>query len=323
MATELHDLLLRQCRVLTREQAIAAGVSRHALAHRARPDGPWQRVLPAIFAAQTGPLTVEQRHIAALPYAGPASMLGGPSAAVTHGLRALRPDARVHLLVPRQRQQLSGGYVLARRTRRLPQPALVGRLRTAPLERAVIDACRPMCRLDEVRALVAEAVQRGLTSPRRLRADLLDGDRRATRLIATALDELDAGTRSAAEAWARREFARAGLPEPVWNCALVADNGQLLAYPDAYWEHAATVFEVDSVAHHLSPADKDRTERRPAQMTAHGILFIHASPARIRDDTGALMGELRSTLAIGALRGPAPGVRVRRPAQLDLQRRAG
>lgn len=167
MATELHDLLLRQCRVLTREQAIAAGVSRHALAHRTRPAGPWQRVLPAIFAAQTGPLTVEQRHIAALLYAGPASMLGGPSAAVTHGLRALRPNARVHLLVPHRRQPLSSGYVLARRTRRLPQPAFVGRLRTAPLERAVLVACRPMCRLDEVRALVAEAVQRGLTSPHR------------------------------------------------------------------------------------------------------------------------------------------------------------
>ena len=43
---ELAARLLWQHGVVTREQACAAGMSKAALLHRLRPEGPWQVILP-------------------------------------------------------------------------------------------------------------------------------------------------------------------------------------------------------------------------------------------------------------------------------------
>ena len=58
---------------------------------------------------------------------------------------------------------------------RLPEPCELHGLPVAPVARAVIDTVRYLSDVDDVRALLAEAVQRGFTSPRALRHELETG----------------------------------------------------------------------------------------------------------------------------------------------------
>jgi len=71
--------LRAQDNIISREQAFACGVTRRALAHRVRPDGPWQRLLCGVYLAQTGAPSVPQQEMAALLHGGPGSVLTGPA----------------------------------------------------------------------------------------------------------------------------------------------------------------------------------------------------------------------------------------------------
>ena len=66
----LLAILERQIAVVTRRQALAVGVTRHALRHRLRVGGPWRRLLPGVYVAATGTPTSLQQEMAALLYAG-------------------------------------------------------------------------------------------------------------------------------------------------------------------------------------------------------------------------------------------------------------
>jgi very-short-patch-repair endonuclease len=103
------------------------------------------------------------------------------------------------------------------------------------------------------------------------------------------------GIQSAAEADLHALVKRAGLPMPMFNARLQA--GQvLIAVADAWWPEAAVVAEVDSREWHLSPADWERTLRRHARLTAHGILVLHFTPRQIRTEPAAVAAAIRAAL---------------------------
>ncbi len=77
---ELLRILDRQLEVITRQQALAVGLTRHALGHRLRPGGPWRNLLPGVYMAATGTPTTLQQEMAALLYAGSGSVITGPAA---------------------------------------------------------------------------------------------------------------------------------------------------------------------------------------------------------------------------------------------------
>lgn len=68
--------------IITRAQALRAGMTDDAVRWRVRLGGPWRIILPGVYATFTGTLTELQRWQAALLY-------GGHGAALT-GLPALR-----------------------------------------------------------------------------------------------------------------------------------------------------------------------------------------------------------------------------------------
>jgi hypothetical protein len=99
-----------------------------------------------------------------------------------------------------------------------------------------------------------------------------------------------------AEADLRDLVKRAGLPMPMCNARLYA--GQvLIAAADAWWPEAAVAAEVDSREWHLSPGDWERTLRRHARLTAHGILVLHFTPRQIRTEPAQVVAAIRSALA--------------------------
>jgi hypothetical protein len=101
--TALSATLHAQDSVISRSQAVAGGMTRSALAHRIRSGGPWQRLLPGVYLAQTGAPDVVQKDMAALLHAGSGSVLNGPAALRFLGISSVEPS-RFDVLVPMSRR---------------------------------------------------------------------------------------------------------------------------------------------------------------------------------------------------------------------------
>lgn len=316
---DLAGLLAAQDRLMHRRHARAAGVTRSALAHRVRPGGPWQIVLPGVVATFTGRLTVPQQRRAALLFvengtehaAGEMAMLSAATACLALGLLEVPAhvaDVVYVLADQRLRRRASLAACEVRRTTRLPDPWWRGGLPVTPVARAVVDACRELRSLREVRALVAEAVQTRRTTVARIGAEVMVGASTGSRLVRRALEEVGWGARSAPEAEVVRDINRAGLPPARWNRSLLTLAGEWLADPDAWWKGANTVLEIDSHRYHLSPARAEQTMARHERMTRHGLLVVHVSPSQYREDRVGFRQRLFATLRVGAAMPPAPVV---------------
>ena len=83
----LFRVLEQQLDVISRQQALAAGLTKHALAHRIRLGGPWRGLLPGVYMAATAVPTTLQQEMAALLYAGPGSVITGPAALRSHHIQ--------------------------------------------------------------------------------------------------------------------------------------------------------------------------------------------------------------------------------------------
>jgi hypothetical protein len=86
-------------------------------------------------------------------------------------MRDAKADSPVHVLIPHQRRLQSVRFVVVERTTRLPSARLVRGLPLAPVSRSVLDAARRMAGVDDVRALLAEAVQRRMFTTSELREE--------------------------------------------------------------------------------------------------------------------------------------------------------
>ncbi len=113
----LTALIKKQDGVVSRGQALAAGLSQSALRHRLRSGGPWSVWLPGVYQTETGTPTQSQREIAALLYGGPRSILTG-AAALRHYLLPAPESAAVDILIPVESKRRSVSYVRVHRTTR-------------------------------------------------------------------------------------------------------------------------------------------------------------------------------------------------------------
>lgn len=95
-----------------------------------------------------------------------------------------------------------------------------------------------------------------------LAAELADRSWQGTALARQAMHDVTAGCRSAPEC-ELRDVVRSSrvLPEPRWNKPL---PGYGEVSPDACWERARLVLEVDSVAWHRRGDQYEATEKRRA-----------------------------------------------------------
>jgi hypothetical protein len=274
--------------------------------YRIRAGGPWKVLLPGVYLTHTGQPDDAAREMAALLYAGPQSVLTGVSALRRHKLSAGQPGVPgadhaglVDVLVPLAIRRADVAFARLHRTRRLPRGFCVaGEARFALPPRAVTDAALLMTDLSEVRAVVAEAVQRGRCSIQHLAEELSAGPVPGSALLRQALAEVAEGVRSAAEGDLRHLIRWARLPTPLYNPYLLVD-GEFLAKPDCWWPESGVAGEADSRAWHFSPRDWEQTLARHARMSAHGIVVLHFPPQRIRSQRRAVADEIRRALAAG------------------------
>lgn len=283
------------------------GFHRRTVSRRCRPGGPWSSLAPGLVKLGNGPPVRDDHRHAALLHAGPGSVLTGLDALALHGLRnAPAPHGPVHVLVPHGRRRAGAGVAMLERTRRLPEPG-PGRWPLAPIPRAVFDFARRSRDRNAVRTVVAEVVQRGSCSVPELVEELERGSSRGTAIARDVLREISDGVRSVAEADARALVLRSGLTSPWWNPRLEDSSGQLVAFPDAWFDDVGLAWEIDSVEYHLSPADYARTVRRRSAMMASGVLVMQTLPRDLHARPRDVMAELLRCHAQAA-RLPRPSV---------------
>jgi len=273
-----------------------------ALRHRIRDGGVWQPLLPGVYASCTGPTSAQQRNTAAVLFAGPRSVITGPAALVSHRIRAPRTQV-VDVLVPVERRRRSVNFVRVSRTSRMPGLLFRdGPITYVPPERAVADAVRGLRDLGEVRAVVADGVQRGTVLIWQLTDELSCGPVQGSARLRRVLEEVADGVRSAAEGDLRTLVQRERLPEPMYNPWLYAGD-TFIAMPDAWWPAAGVAVEIESRQWHLSPADWEQTMARAARMSAHGIAVLHFPPRRLSNESRRVAGEIRAAVEAGRQRG--------------------
>ncbi len=89
----------RQHGVVSRGQAIEAGMTRHTVAARVR-SGVWKRLHPGVFAVVGSPTTWHQKVMGAVLAAGPGAVASHLTAAAVHGMDGVE-RGRIEVTIPR------------------------------------------------------------------------------------------------------------------------------------------------------------------------------------------------------------------------------
>jgi hypothetical protein len=246
--------------------------------------------------AATGAPTTLQQEMAALLYAGPGSVITGPAALRSHHIRTELTEF-VDVLVPSTRQRRDTDFVRLRRTSRMPARVWeAGPVRYAMPARAVADAVRGMTSLRDVRAAVADAVQRDKCTIKTLAAELSQGPNKGSALFREALADVADGIRSAAEGDLRDLLASSGLPMPLFNPSLYDEHGNFVARPDAWWPAHGIAVEVDSREWHTSPEDHAKTLARGRRMARYQIVVLRFTPRQIRSQPAEVITDIKAAL---------------------------
>lgn len=281
---------------MNRDQARLLGVSDRVIEARVR-SGRWRRVLPRTFLT-SDTLLWPDRLYAALAFAGPGALLSG-AAAICDEFDSVRRPQIVLVLVPYASASRSAGWVHVRRVERMPPRRPSPGPARVDVARAVADLCVGMRWIDDIRAIVTEAVRRRLCTPGELTAAVDDGPRRGSKLVREAVREAAGGAWSAPEARAATLMRGAGLPAFEQNAEIRLPNGRVYI-ADFLWRGLRAILEIDSEQHHGAPGKRDATDARHIELESLGYSVIHRTPAAIRRDPGLFVDEVARWLAARA-----------------------
>lgn len=172
-----HDGLYRiaesQAGYFTAEQALDAGMDRSTLIHHARPEGRYERVRRGLYRLRHFPSSPHEHVVAAwLPLPSPA-VVSHESALELYELSDVIPNA-VHITLPRtKRGQRTRPGVRFHALSDPPAPnqiRQVAGVRATSPERTIVDSLEAGTQAEQIELAVRQALERGLTTPRRLRA---------------------------------------------------------------------------------------------------------------------------------------------------------
>lgn len=182
-----HDGLYRlaesQAGYFTAGQAIAAGMDRSTLRHHARPGGRYERVRRGLYRLRHFPSSPYEQVVAAwLPVRGAGGIVSHESALELYELSDVIPTS-IHISLRREKRgQRPRDGVRFHTPKRPPGPSEVRTVRGVPVtspERSIVDSLEAGTQPEQIEMAIRQALERGLTTPRRLRAAAED---RATRV---------------------------------------------------------------------------------------------------------------------------------------------
>jgi hypothetical protein len=189
LPARLEDLVPLQRGVVARQQALADGMTRHAVTARLE-SRRWQKLHDGVYYTYTGPVPREAQLWAAVLRVGHGAVLSHETAAEIWGITD-GPTPVIHVSVPRQAGTLTVPGVRLHYSARLPD----ARCPSAPLpvtwpEDTVLDLVNSMASAAEAVAWLVAACQRGTATPDSLREYLGKPGRARMRWRGVLLDTL-------------------------------------------------------------------------------------------------------------------------------------
>jgi predicted transcriptional regulator of viral defense system len=170
----LYGVAESQAGYFTAAQAIAAGMDRSTLRHHARPGGRYERVRRGLYRLRHFPSSPHEHVVAAwLGLSDAEAVVSHESALELYELSDVIPTA-VHISLPRaKRGQRPRAGVRFHTLARPPVASDVRRVYGVPVttpERSIVDSLEAGTQPEQIELTIREALERGLTTPRRLRA---------------------------------------------------------------------------------------------------------------------------------------------------------
>ncbi|MGI3783747.1 MAG: type IV toxin-antitoxin system AbiEi family antitoxin domain-containing protein [Janthinobacterium lividum] len=227
--------------VLTREQALGLGLSRHTLS-RLVAQRQWQRMAPGLFVTHSGAVTWPNLAWGGVLLGGEGARLGGSAAAYAQGLVDEAPD-QVQVFVPHDviaRRRSHWVFVRERPGARSP------RTTGSPPRTLAADTVLDLCESASARAvedLVTRAVQRRLTTPQQVLRALSGRGRHSCRVLLTEiLTDVDEGAESPLELRYLRDVER---PHRLPRGRRQKPSADQPALRDVLYEAYAFIVELD------------------------------------------------------------------------------
>ena len=259
------DHLDRQEGVLTREQALRAGLSRRLIEGRLE-SGRWQRLHKGVFATFSGPVPRAARLWGAVLRAGDDAVLSHHTAAEIWNLTD-QSSSSIHVSVPRQAGSLIIPGLVLHYSSRLPGARHPARLPPqTTLEETVLDLADVSRTAEDAVAWAIKACQRRLSTPDRIAAALTGRNRvRWRRDLTDAVAEVRTGVHSPLELRYLRDVERRhGLPRGDRQAVTIRRGAR--QYADVRYTEYGVVVELDGVLAHPAEARKYDSRRDNANM---------------------------------------------------------
>jgi predicted transcriptional regulator of viral defense system len=183
---QLYEIAEQQAGYFTAGQAESAGIDRSTLRHHARPGGRFERVRRGLYRLRHFPSSPHEHVVAAwLPLKATGAVVSHESALELYGLSDVIPSA-VHVSVPRAKRGVRprSGVRIHTIEGQLGTEALrtIDGVPVTSPERTLVDALEDGSPPEQIELAVRQAVDRGLTTPRRLRR-VAEGRSTRTRLF--------------------------------------------------------------------------------------------------------------------------------------------
>jgi len=298
--------------VARREELRDVGISNARIRTAVRA-GRWQEPVRGVVVPHSGPLTQRERWLTALTFAGTDSCLSHRSALRLWGAKAeeLAAARRVAGVLGNYRAPAEGGmvevsrvhgqhmashgFVVVHQSRRPLQMIEIDGLRTTDAARAAVDVAVTAQRRSDVDHVIADVLQKGLTTVPALAEEARLAGRLATSWLRAAVEDAARGMRSVGESDLRRVVIAAGLPEPEWNAPIETDAG--VFFVDALWRSKRVAAEADGLAYHLNARDWALDLRRQNAIHGAGVVLLRFPVRRLRTEPDGCGREMYALVA--------------------------
>ena len=265
----LRDLARHQYDVISRTQALRAGLTEDMIRFRVRSDR-WRTLYPGVYATFTGGPGRSALLWAAVLAAGPGAMLSHETAAELQRLTD-KPVQTIHVTIPRQRRvRIAADVTIHRSGRATEAVQWDSNPPRTRVEETLLDLTHGAANFDEVCNWITRAFARELTDEPGLRAAMLQRTKLRWRadlyeLIAAAAS----GDQSVLEYRYDRDVERAhGLPEPVRQAPFTDPDGRR-GRRDRLYRDYGVVVELDGRLGH-GPEDQWRDKDRDNSAAVDG-----------------------------------------------------
>ncbi len=294
IASVWDEVLERQHGVVTRKQALSAGLTPGAVRARLK-SGRWRAVHAGVYATFTGPLTRPALLWAALLASGRDAVLSHQTAAELSGLIDAPADD-IHVTVPADRaprapagvhRHLSVRARSARHPTRLPPQTRI--------EETVVDLTQSACDAGQAVGWVVRACARRLTTTERLRSAFAARAKLRWRAdLLAALDDVGSGCHSMVEIHYRRNVERRhGLPTGKRQAIRIRRGGRW--YDDVLYRDYRTIVELDGPSAHPEDA-VGRDRRRDNAGLADGLETLRYGPEDVSGRPCGMAAEIARQL---------------------------